>query len=596
MKAYIKAIEYYLPEITEENTNARLRKKTGIERRHICPPNMTAGDMAAIAAEKLFEHGLDRSSIDFLLLCTQSPDYYLPTTACILQDRLKLSKNCGALDFNLGCSGFIYGLGLAKGLIESGQCRNVLLLTSETYSKYINPEDNSTKNLFGDAASAVLVSAVDTDKSGLYGFVYGTDGSGAGDLIVPVGGSRNSYMNTETETFRDSYGNVRRNRDLYMNGQNIMNFALDTVPSTVNKILADSSLGRQDINYYIFHQANNLILDSLRDKCGLQEMPYWEDIKEYGNTVSSSLPIAAEDMLSLKHYSSARRVMMIGFGVGLSWGGCIADMSFIAGRKFSERDKTKEYLRIEGDSVILEEIRPEYFPCVINWRNDGELNRFINQPYELTYESESQWYENIYLRDNTQGFMIMIDKESMKPFATLGWTDFDCEKKQCILGRLMLSDSGYASALMEGNILLSDYLYEFVDVMYAHVGIHNRKALRWDFMMGFEKHSGEWEYPSEALVNNVEQCEIFRTAEKHYETRKLLTTAKIKSVEYMMTENKTVSTIETRNTKHETRNTKHETRNTNNLCFNKSIIYRQIIPCSYLLGREFLHASSLEAA
>lgn len=545
MKAFIKAIEYYLPEITEENTNARLRKKTGIERRHICPPEMTAGDMAVIAAEKLFAGGIERTSIDFLLLCTQSPDYYLPTTACILQDKLKLNRNCGALDFNLGCSGFIYGLGLAKGLIESGQCRNILLLTSETYSKYINPDDNSTKNLFGDAASAVLVSAVNADKNGLYGFVYGTDGSGAGDLIVPVGGSRKNYMNTEPETFTDAYGNVRTNRDLYMNGQNIMNFALDSVPLTVDKILADSSLSKHDINYYVFHQANKLILDSLRDKCGLQDMPYWEDMKEYGNTVSSSIPIAIEDMLSLEHHSSVKRVMMIGFGVGLSWGGCIADLSIIAGRKFFSRDKAKKHLRIEGDSVILEEISPEYFPYVISWRNDRELNRFINQPNELTYESESQWYENIYLKDNTQGFMIMIDKNSMKPFATLGWTDYDSEKRQCILGRLMLSDSDYAASLMEGNILLSDFLYEFIDVMYAHVGIHNRKALRWDFMMGFERNAGNWEYPSEALVNNVEQCEIIRTSEKYYETRKQLTD-KIKSVEYTMTKSKSQSIIDSR--------------------------------------------------
>lgn len=541
MKAFIKAIEYYLPELTEENTNARLRKKTGIERRHICPNDMTAGDMAVLAAEKLFEQGINRSAIDFLLLCTQSPDYYLPTTACILQDKLHLGRNCGALDFNLGCSGFIYGLGLAKGLIESGQCRNVLLLTSETYSKYINPNDNSTKNLFGDAASAVLVSAVDTERFGLYGFVYGTDGSGAGDLIVPVGGSRNPCMSTELESIMDSYGNVRTNRDLYMNGQNIMNFALDTVPLAVNQILADSSLSREDINYYVFHQANKLILDSLREKCGLQEMPYWNDMKEYGNTVSGSLPIALYDMLTREYFSGLRRVMMTGFGVGLSWGGCIADLSFIAGRKFSERDKSREHIRIEGDSVILDEIRPEYFPYVISWRNDKELNRFINQPHELTYESESQWYENIYLKDNTQGFMIMIDKESMKPFATLGWTDFDSEKRQCILGRLMLSDSGYASALMEGNILLSDFLYEFIDVMYAHVGIHNRKALRWDFMMGFGKHTGEWEYPSEALVNDVEQCEIIRTEEKYSEARKTLTD-KIKSAKYTMTETNINST------------------------------------------------------
>ena len=193
MKAYIKSLNYYLPEIIEENNNLRLRKKTGIEQRHICPKEMTAGDMAQLAAEKLFSQGIERSSIDFLLLCTQSPDYYLPTTACILQDKLKLSRNCGALDFNLGCSGFIYGLGISKGLIESGQAKNILLLTSETYSKYINSNDNSTKILFGDAAAATLISGLDSEISGINNFIYGTDGSGAKNLIVPVGGSRNIF-------------------------------------------------------------------------------------------------------------------------------------------------------------------------------------------------------------------------------------------------------------------------------------------------------------------------------------------------------------------------------------------------------------------
>ena len=324
MKAYIKSLNYYLPEIIEENNNLRLRKKTGIEQRHICPKEMTAGDMAQLAAEKLFSQGIERSSIDFLLLCTQSPDYYLPTTACILQDKLKLSRNCGALDFNLGCSGFIYGLGISKGLIESGQAKNILLLTSETYSKYINSNDNSTKILFGDAAAATLISGLDSEISGINNFIYGTDGSGAKNLIVPVGGSRNIFSETEIETYSDDFGNIRTNRNLYMNGQEIMNFSLDVVPKLVEKIL-DSSPG--DVDYYVFHQANKLILEALKEKCGISDENFWIDVKNYGNTVSSSIAIALRDLLSSKNCENLKRVMIAGFGVGLSWGGCIVDLS-----------------------------------------------------------------------------------------------------------------------------------------------------------------------------------------------------------------------------------------------------------------------------
>lgn len=327
MKAYITGLACYLPELTEENTNARLRKKTGIERRRICPPDMTASDMACKAAEKLFANGINKNIIDFVILCTQSPDYFLPTTACIIQQRLELPKNCGAFDFNLGCSGYIYGLGIAKGLIESGQARNILLLTSDTYSKYINPKDHATKPLFGDGASATLVSACECEYSGIYGNVYGTDGSGAESLIVPAGGMRSPFRDNDIQEYTDAFGNFRTNRDLYMNGAEIMNFALEVVPVTLEKILAETSLSKKDIDYYVFHQANNMILDYLREKCGLQDMPYWNDVTNYGNTVSSSIPIALSDMMSLEGNSRMKRVLIIGFGVGLSWGGCIIDLS-----------------------------------------------------------------------------------------------------------------------------------------------------------------------------------------------------------------------------------------------------------------------------
>ena len=321
---------YFLPENIEENEKGRLLKKTGIERRHICPNDMTASDMAVYAAEKIFSFGYANKNIDFLLYCTQSPDYLLPSTACILQDRLGLPKHCGALDFDLGCSGYVYGLGMSKGLIETGQAKNVLLLTSETYTKYIHPEDHAVRPLFGDAATATVISACEEEVSGITGMVYGTDGSGADKLIVPVGGMRQRYQETPVTTTEDKFGNVRTNQNLYMDGGAIMNFALDVVPKTVDEILVKTSLKKEEIDYYVFHQANRFMLKSLQQICELIGMPYWNDCAEYGNTVSSSIPVALIDMIKELQEREGKKelkhVMLIGFGVGLSWGGCIVDL------------------------------------------------------------------------------------------------------------------------------------------------------------------------------------------------------------------------------------------------------------------------------
>ncbi len=327
MKAYITRLAYYLPEIVEENKEVRLRKKTGILRRHVCPEDMTAADMAVNAAVKLFDDSFAREKIDFLLYCTQSPDYPLPSTACILQDRLEIANCCGALDFDLGCSGYIYGLGMAKGLIESGQAKNVLLLTSETYTKYIHPDDHAVRPLFGDAATATVISAIEADVSGINGFVYGTDGSGADKLIVPVGGMRQRYQSTPVIETEDKYGNVRTNQNLYMDGGAIMDFALDVVPETVEQILSKTGLKKEGLDFCVFHQANKFILKSLQQICELTEIPYWNDVAEYGNTVSNSIPIALVDLMKVKKATALKNVMLIGFGVGLSWGGCVVDLS-----------------------------------------------------------------------------------------------------------------------------------------------------------------------------------------------------------------------------------------------------------------------------
>ena len=167
--------------------HALIYKKTGVRQRHIAGPDECASDLGVAAAERLFaEFDIDRSTIDFLLFCTQTPDYLLPTTSCLMQDRLRLRTSIGALDFNLGCSGFVYGLALAEGLIRSGGARRVLLVTAETYSKYIDPTDRSLRTIFGDGAAATLIEP--SDEPSLGSFIFGTDGRGADTLLVTEGG------------------------------------------------------------------------------------------------------------------------------------------------------------------------------------------------------------------------------------------------------------------------------------------------------------------------------------------------------------------------------------------------------------------------
>ena len=309
MYAAIKAIEYYLPEniLTNEklahdfpNWSAeKILAKTGIIERHIAGANEKASDLADKAAEKLFASGIcERKDIDFLLLCTQSPDYFLPTTACILQDRLGLSTTCGALDFNLGCSGYIYGLSLAKGLVESGQAKNVLLVTAETYSKYIKHEDQSVRTIFGDGAAATLVQGVISDAPFIYPTVFGTDGKGANNLIVCE--------------------NV-----LHMNGPEIFTFTLTCVPLVVDKILCNLNKQLTDMDLFIFHQANKYMLDHLRKKLNIPEEKFYVYMENVGNTVASTIPIAMKHALLEGRIKSGNFVMLVGFGVGYSWGGLV---------------------------------------------------------------------------------------------------------------------------------------------------------------------------------------------------------------------------------------------------------------------------------
>ncbi len=332
MEAYIKAISVYLPSKVLSNedlvnefpewTIDKIATKVGIKQRHISDENEFVSDMAIKAATKLFEEQhIDKSSIDFILLCTQSPDYFLPTTACLVQKKLGLSTSCGAIDFNQGCSGFIYGLSLAKGLIIGGIAKNILLITSETYSKFLHPQDKGNRTIFGDAATASIISNNGILK--INEFELGTNGEGADNLIVKNGASRNPVKNGMT--LNDDFGNVISEDHLYMNGSEIFNFTLQAVPALVNSTLEKNKLQLGDVNFFVFHQANKYMLNHLRKKIGIPVEKFVIEMENYGNTVSSTIPIVLYYMLRESKFSKNEKILLAGFGVGYSWGGVIVE-------------------------------------------------------------------------------------------------------------------------------------------------------------------------------------------------------------------------------------------------------------------------------
>lgn len=328
--AYIKAISYYLPEqvVTNEElvqefpewSVEKVAQKVGVDSRHVAAENETAGDMAEKAARKLFEeYGISPSEIDFVMLCTQSSDYFLPSTACILQDRLGIPTSAGAFDYNLGCSGCVYGMALAKGLIAGGIAKNVLLLTAETYNKYLHPSDKSNRSIFGDGAAACLISTEGFAELGE--FSLGTDGGGANHLIVKTGASRQKAATGQY--IEDDEGHVWYDDYLYMNGGAIFNFTLDAVPAMMRDVLSKNKMEKDNVDYYIFHQANKFMLNTIRKVCVLPKDKFYVNLSETGNTVSSTVLIGLKDSLNSGVIKHGDKVMIAGFGVGLSWGGVI---------------------------------------------------------------------------------------------------------------------------------------------------------------------------------------------------------------------------------------------------------------------------------
>lgn len=275
--------------------------------------------MAYEASCNLFnEYNIKPQLIDFIIFSTQSPDHFLPSTACILQHRLGIPTTSGAFDFDLGCSGYTYGLAIANSFIESGLAKNVLLLTGDTISKYLHEKDKN-RILFGDSATATLVSTSGFAEIGKT--VYGTDGSGADNLIVRNRASRNLKLTGYEE--EDAEGNIRRDDYFYMNGEAIFNFTIDTVPTLIEETAHKNQINSEDVDYYVFHQANKFMLNTIRKVCRISKEKFYINLENTGNTTSSTIPIGLKDCLNNGIIGSGQKVMVAGFGVGLSWAATI---------------------------------------------------------------------------------------------------------------------------------------------------------------------------------------------------------------------------------------------------------------------------------
>ncbi len=330
MKVYIKGIAYNLPEkvLTNEMiakefpewTVEKIDKKIGIRQRHVTVDGETASDLAVGAADKLFEQlSFDRSQVDYLIFVSQSPDYHLPTTACTIQTRLELPQRMTVIDVNLGCNGFVAGLSLAKAVIVAGQAKNVLLLTAETYSKYMHERDKSNRTIFGDGSAATLVSTEGIAEVGE--FVIGTDGTGAENLIVKTGGARHPQPANDLKF--DDFGNPRSSDNLYMDGPAILNYSLDSIPQLVSDVLEKNGVTMDDIDLHVYHQANTFLANLERRKLKIPEEKYYCNIENFGNTVSSTIPIALCEAMKEGNLTKGMKVLSVAQGLGYTWGGMV---------------------------------------------------------------------------------------------------------------------------------------------------------------------------------------------------------------------------------------------------------------------------------
>jgi len=310
----VKDLSFFTPEESE-----RFSAGTGVERRRLAQPNVTAADLCFSAAENLIEKlNWEKSKIDCLIFVTQTPDYILPATSCILQDRLKLSEDIVALDISLGCSGWVYGLMTISNLLSNGSLKRGLLLVGDTISKTCSTEDKSTYPLFGDAGTATALE-YDSKSKGLK-FHLATDGSGASAIIIPDGGYRNMYSEESLKSEIIESGIFRNPLNLVLDGMNVFSFGISKAPKSISSLLNKYEIDPDSIDYYLFHQANLFMNEKIRKKLKIpaEKVPY--SLKNFGNTSSATIPLTIVNELGVELRNKKSNIVACGFGVGLSWG------------------------------------------------------------------------------------------------------------------------------------------------------------------------------------------------------------------------------------------------------------------------------------
>lgn len=325
MSLIIKNISIYLPSLVLTNevlahefnvSTEEIFKKNGIKKRYLSAPDEISSDLAEKAAKKLFsDAGINRNSIDFLIFCSEGFDYVAPPTSCILQHKLNLPETIGCFDLPYGCSGYVYGLMLANSLLESGTVKNVLFLTGDIPTKVIEKNNLELKSIFSDIGTASLLT-LDEAKPPTK-FVYGTDGKGAFDLYVERSASRNPPDANFLSCTNLGSGKM------IMNGTNIFLFAIKRVPGLIRDILEKNQLKVEDIDLFVFHQANSFMLEVLRKKIKISKEKFFTNIDSYGNSTSSSIPVALKDAEQQGKLKKGMKVCLAGFGVGNSWAATI---------------------------------------------------------------------------------------------------------------------------------------------------------------------------------------------------------------------------------------------------------------------------------
>ena len=334
----VRGISWCVPERFETNedlvrefgtwTPEKILHKTGIKQRHIADADKPASYYHALAGNKFFEEHPDiaRDSIDMLVVCTETRDYIAPATACVVHEQLGLRKTCGAVDYELGCSGYIYGLGIAKGFIAGGIARRVLLITGDVVAKYANKQDKAIRTIFGDGFTATLLEASAQDR--VTGFDFGTDGSGFRDIIIEAGGEAMPRSAETALAYTNRFGNTHSKENIYMDGRKVLEFSVGEVPGSVDRTLALAGLKKEDIDLVVFHQASQLLLERVRDTLGVPEEKFVIDMAETGNTVSSTVPIALARAVASGRLKPGMKVLVSGFGVGLSWGTAVIEWAY----------------------------------------------------------------------------------------------------------------------------------------------------------------------------------------------------------------------------------------------------------------------------